>query len=264
VALIAANRPDAITQGDTLTLSAEWNALEAPTADVSARWALVAADGTRVTEVAGPLAPGSEPTEWPHHTWVAMPVTLPLDPQVEPGDYTLEISLIDGNRTLTTCTLPQELTIEDRPRAFRAPDPPSPQRAQFGEEIQLLGYDLGSENSRGQRGADLELTLWWQALNAPAADYKRFVHVYDPETEAVAVQDDAMPRAWSYPTSWWVDGEVVSETVTLDLSAVSPDRYHIAVGWYDPETMDRLPAYDADGARQPLDRIDLDTITRRR
>ena len=146
------------------------------------------------------------------------------------------------------------LTIEARPRVFTAPEIPQTQRATFGNSIRLLGYDV-------QQQADtLELTLWWQAQTKVDRDYKRFIHLYDPVTESILVQDDAMPRAWAYPTTWWLAGEIVSETVKLDLSTVPDGAYHIAVGWYDPETNVRLPASALDGQSYPMDRVPLDIV----
>jgi hypothetical protein len=137
--------------------------------------------------------------------------------------------------------------------------------------LRLLGYDLAygpeARPADGQDGAEdtLSLTLWWQATEEPIEDYKRFVHLFNPETEQILAQDDAMPRSWAYPTSWWVAGEVVSETVTLDLGAVSPGTYRLAVGWYDPEAVEegfgsaRLLALDAEGDPLPMNRVVLDS-----
>jgi hypothetical protein len=140
---------------------------------------------------------------------------------------------------VTSCEPELTLPIQPRARSFDAPALPYPQPALFGEEIRLLGYDFE------QREGRLLLTLWWQAERTPVADYKRFVHLYAPATGVVA-QDDAMPRAWSYPTSWWRAGEVVSETVALDLAGVPEGAYGVAVGWYLPETSVRLPTLEVD------------------
>jgi len=81
------------------------------------------------------------------------------------------------------------------------------------------------------------------------------VHLFDPETEEILAQSDAMPRGGAYPTSWWQAGEVVSETVTLPLAGVPSGRYRLAVGLYDPSG--RLPAIGADGQRLADDRVIL-------
>lgn len=104
---------------------------------------------------------------------------------------------------------------------------------------------------------EIRLTLWWQAVQTPARDYKRFVHLYDVDSGVVLAQDDAMPRDWTYPTGAWVAGEVVSETVTLTTEGIPPGEYRLGVGWYEAETGTRLPAFDSQGERIPEDRVML-------
>jgi hypothetical protein len=89
-------------------------------------------------------------------------------------------------------------------------------------------------------------------------DYKVFVHLLDPATEVIVAQDDAMPRQNQYPTSWWAEGEVVSDEITLSLKDVPPGRYRLALGVYDPQTMDRLAAVGPDGTLVANDRVVLD------
>jgi hypothetical protein len=67
--------------------------------------------------------------------------------------------------------------------------------------ILLHGYDLQSSVE------SLELTLYWQAEQRMDVSYKVFVHLIDPTTGAIVAQDDAVPRRWTYPTTWWERGE---------------------------------------------------------
>ncbi len=248
IALLGTDLPERFAEGLPLDFTAEWNAVSAPTAEVTATWALLDAGRAAIGEVGGPLAPGANPATWPRHAWVRAPVRLPLPPTLPPGDYRLQVTLHAGAEAVT-CALPRPLALEPRPRAFAAPEIAHPQAAHFGERLRLLGYDLE------QHADTLTLTLWWQTDGALDRDYKRFVHLYDPATEEILAQNDAMPRAWSYPTSWWLSGEVVSETVTLPRPAGG--AYRIAVGWYDPETGERLSATQPDGTAWPLDRVVL-------
>jgi hypothetical protein len=66
-----------------------------------------------------------------------------------------------------------------------------------------------------------------------------------------------MPQEGRYPTSRWAEGEVVSDPIILTLADVPLGRYRLAVGIYDPETVDRLPAVDAAGRPVPDDRVVL-------
>lgn len=243
--------PPRLVEGEALAFYAHWNALVTPTVELTARWEVLAADGTAVAMRTGPLAPGSRATDWPQFAWVRAPVHLDLPAALPAGPYRLRLTL-----NAHTCLLPSALPVQLRAREFTVPPLAHPQRAAFGGLIRLHGYDL-------LQGRDqLTLTLWWQAEQAPGRDYKRFVHLFNPATEQVPVQDDAMPRAWTYPTSQWVAGEVVSETVTLPLSGLAPGEYRLAVGWYDPATVTRLPATDAAGQPLPLDRAVLDVPVR--
>ncbi|MBP8863812.1 MAG: hypothetical protein KBH71_06160 [Anaerolineae bacterium] len=236
VTLIGLALPEAHPEGAALEFTAEWYAAALPSADLTARWEALDAAGNGVATREGPLAPGSRTSAWPRFAWVRAPVTLALPPLLPDGPYTLRLTLLAEGAISQTCEL-GVLNIAPRPRSFTLPAPTYPQQAAFGDEIRLLGYDLS-------RDADtLRVTLWWQAQTVPARDYKRFVHVLAASGEILA-QDDAMPRAWTYPTSWWAAGEVVSETVTLP---APPGDYRLGVGWYDGDTGVTLPAAAADG-----------------
>ena len=252
LALLSTDLPSQLTEGHDLDFHAEWNALDTPTVDMAVLWEFASPEGNAIGTTEGPIAAGARPSAWPRHAWVRAPVHIDLPPVLRQGDYDLRLTLLDGDAALTTCTFPSRMTVVPRPRLFEVPALDHPQMADFGDEISLLGYDLAQESGG--------LTLWWQAQTAPSRDYKRFVHLYDPATEVIAAQDDAMPRAWSYPTSWWAAGEVVSETLTLDVHAVAAGDYRLGVGWYDPETLTRLPATDAAGQPQPAERVTLDAL----
>ena len=122
--------------------------------------------------------------------------------------------------------------------------------AVFGDQIQLLGYGLKRE------GDVLKIDLAWKALRNIERNYKVFAHVFDPQTETIVAQWDAMPRNNAYPTSRWIAGEVVTETLTIPLTNVLQGDYRIALGLYEPAG--RLPAsgtigVDADNQRVILE-----------
>ncbi len=94
-------------------------------------------------------------------------------------------------------------------------------------------------------------------MATPHSDYKVFVHLFDPADERIVAQHDAMPFDGRYPTSWWVPGEVVSETITLSPTGVKPGDYRLAVGLYEPRTATRLVTLGPDGARLAADRLVL-------
>jgi len=269
VALLGTDLPKQLIEGNSLDFHVEWNAVAVPTADLTARWEVLDASGNVVGSAEGPLAPGSRTSEWPWHTWVRATVHIDLPPLLSPGAYDVRLTLLDETNMQSECMFRERVTVTPRPRVFDAPAISHPLEAGFGGEIRLLGYDMQRE------GDVVTLVLWWQAAASPTRDYKRFVHLYDPATEGIVAQDDAMPRAWAYPTTWWAQGEVVSETVALDVSAradagdradagaVPPGEYRVGIGWYDPATLDRLPAIGAAGQPHPLNRVTLDATVKR-
>ena len=237
LALLGFELPDTVNEGDRLEFRAEWNALRQPEDDFQATWAVLDPAGTPVTTLAGPLAIGSRTDLWPRFTWARAPVALDLPPRLPAGVYSLTLLLKGQRAGPVDCGPVAQFAVAARPRSYSIPALPQRLEADFGATIRLLGYDVEQD----RRAASLTLTLWWQAIQAPDRDLKRFVHLYDAETEVIGAQDDAMPRAWTYPTSWWTAGEVVSETVVLQLAEVAAGSYSLGIGWYDPETSVRLP-----------------------
>jgi len=113
-------------------------------------------------------------------------------------------------------------------------------QADFIEPIRLRAYEL-TPLRVGQAGT---LTLYWEALGAPSADYTVFVHLLAANSTLVA-QADAPPgsdaHAGRYPTSWWAEGETIRDVHTLPLPAdLPPGAYQLRVGLYRPDTAERV------------------------
>jgi len=239
-------------QGDAPELRADWLTLAAPPAALRARWTLVGADGTRVSQVLD-LAPGSSTTTWPANAYVQGRVRLGTAPSLAPGHYALALALLDsGGQPVSPEVSVAQLEISGRPRLFTVPPLANAFSATYGGVIKLWGYDSQ------QTAEALRLTLVWSALSAPGRDYKFFVHLFNPNDGSVVAQFDAIPRNFTYPTAIWLSGEVVTDTLQLPLAGVAPGAYNVALGWYDPNNpQQRLPAVDAHGRPLPDDQAVL-------
>ncbi len=161
---------------------------------------------------------------WPAGVPVTSYHTFILAPQLDPGVYDLAVGVGPA---------PEEIDWRGVAQAkvpFNDPIPAAltPLGTPLGNQIALNGYRLA--HSRGT----LEVKLAWQALTAPQADYVMFIHVRDTEGN-IAAQFDGEPHAGLYPTSIWDAGEIVLETVSVDLSAVPPGQYIVYVGLYTRE-----------------------------
>ncbi len=125
-----------------------------------------------------------------------------------------------------------------------------PQPYRFGEQVQLLGYEITPADPAP--GQPATVTLYWQVGATVDANAKVFVHILSATGDILA-QHDAFPVQNTYPISSWQPGVIVADAHQL----VWPDGADvgaIAVGLYDPDTLERWPAWIA-GDRQPDDRI---------
>jgi hypothetical protein len=166
--------------------------------------------------------------EWPSPAFVVdrQTVEVPLDTAA--GQYRLQLSLVGETGVVGTVALGQVEVLASE-RLFAVPEVGTAVEAEFGQEMRLLGYDL----------AGGELTLVWQAVGRPSADYTIFVHLLNPDGTCCAWQVDAMPRANSYPTTLWLPEEVVVERYTIELPELA-GNYPLEVGVYVAENGVRL------------------------
>ncbi len=246
-----------------LAATAGWLATSAQSADRITRWTIYDSTNTPIFTQTLDLVTGSSSSLWPAGAYVVGQVRLNVPTSLAPGQYHLGVTVLNlATRAEEGSYLALSgFEIAGHPRSFTAPPMQHRSNVEFGQQIKLLGYDLNPQVMSTNQ--PVALTLYWQAIAAPRGDYTVFVHLFDPADEKVAAQHDAMPLEGRYPTSWWMAGEVVSETVTLNLTAIKPGGYRLAVGLYDAKTITRLAAMGPDGVRLDADRLVLpESITR--
>lgn len=128
----------------------------------------------------------------------------------------------------------------------------------LGETLALVGRGPLPETVRA--GHPFSMTVYWRANVSPLADYTAFVHFLDPTGE-IAAQVDRPPRWGCYPTSFWVPGEVVSDTFVLQVPATAaPGRYRLVTGMYTWPDLLRLPVVGPDGRLQPDGVVGLGSV----
>jgi 4-amino-4-deoxy-L-arabinose transferase-like glycosyltransferase len=184
--------------------------------------------------------------DWPLHgayrvrAWqpgetVPLSYRFPVPADLPPGRYRLICGVVDlvrqsrvplagGQEFATVVALKVPLPANDAVPVHKAD-------AHLGDLIDLVGYTLTPAVS------GLEVTLFWQARDAPQADFNVFVHLVDAEDRIVA-QADAQPLDGQYPTSIWGKGERVVDTRIV---VAPPGQYRVYVGLYGLDTLTRLP-----------------------
>ncbi len=114
----------------------------------------------------------------------------------------------------------------------------------FADDIRLVGHDL--ERNRVRPGEEVAITLCWEAIGPLAEDYAFFVHFLGPQESIVGARD-TYPGLGRFPTSQWTPGDAFCDIVRVPVEewATAPAVYDVEIGWYEPETGERLPAYSA-------------------
>ncbi len=230
IALYDVTLPSLIKAGDALTFTARWIAL-ASGPELKARWSLVSTNGEVTTFADLPLA--AEPSsEWAAGALVASHPSFTIPFTVQPGEYEMDAQLLDAaGKPISPSVAVGKIVVAASDRTITLPPMQFESGATFGP-IKLAGYDATLTPTT------LTLTLHWQTTGLAEADYKYFVHVFNPEDESIPAQADGFP---TMPTSQWFENEVVSQAVTIPLADLAPGVvYNIGVGWYDPATGHRL------------------------
>lgn len=239
-----------VAPGGTVPLTLYWLAADTPQADYSANLQLRSEDGTIVAEQALPLAGSSYPTSrWAAGTTVHDWQDLALGTDVPNGSYHLWLALTDGQQRSPELDLGQ-VTVEGRPHAFVLPALAAAVDTSFGHTVLLAGLQNATAPSV-RPGETLEVPLVWQVVEPSSRPLVRFVHLLGADGKPLA-QHDSAPCEGECPSSSWITGEVLTDTVALTIPEDAPaGSYSLAVGWYDGETLQRLEARDAPGAVLP-------------
>jgi len=131
------------------------------------------------------------------------------------------------------------LVIYAAPQMVEANAPQRPLHLMLGEAIALRGYSLATDSV--EAGDVLQLTLFWEALQAPAERYKVFVQLLDSANHIVG-QLDSEPSGNLLPTNVWQPGQRVSDRYGVLVQAGTPPGEHrLIVGMYSLNTGARLP-----------------------
>lgn len=257
-------------QGGIMPVALYWRALEGDR-DVEVDVTLVDAAGQTIAQTSGPLGPEwYRAAQWQPQQVIATLAPLPIPSRQPPGRYQLRVMVRDrhgqpvpargeigvpGPLDLWQTEVEQnlaawpvgEVNIVARQRNFTAPPMQQPANIRFGDQIQLLGYDLDTVLT--QPGGPLRVTFYWKALQSIDQNYVVFTHLIDSAGRQQG-QRDSMPVGGLNPTPFWQAGEIIADTYVIDIDPRAPNgEYTLDFGWYHSGDGTRLPALDATGTR---------------
>jgi 4-amino-4-deoxy-L-arabinose transferase-like glycosyltransferase len=136
-----------------------------------------------------------------------------------------------------------------RPPIFSADEPlpiENPLSIRFGEQIELVGYNLGV--SRPTTGQFVPITFYWRALGEMKENYTVGLSLLDPDGTPYG-QIASYPGHGNYPTSLWKTGEIIEDSyqVRLGRKFPAPALARIYVALYTYPAEEHLPVLDAQG-----------------
>jgi uncharacterized membrane protein len=152
----------------------------------------------------------ADPTDYVRDSLASAYRELPVDQQF--AGLQLQLYAIDPAYRFTVRTTPEY-----------------PDVVNFGNRIQLLGYDLPSATiAAGQTG---HITFYWKALAPLQADYIVSLRLVD--RQFYWWRHDSRPAAYNYPTMYWRPGQVVSGQLSFSVPPdTPPGNYQLEVGVY--------------------------------
>lgn len=242
--------------GDSVRLTLYWQALVAMDRDWSIFVHLL--DENQISIAQRDVYPGRGlmPTrKWAPGQTLADTYIIPIpETAYAPSAATLEIGLYDyttGDRLLVvTDGQPDSgrdaLTLTPITLAPQPGDRPNPQSINFGNQIELIGYDMDRRTLSNSNSNSLTLTLYWRARQPMTTNYSVFAHIRG-EGETLWAQRDSWPLEGAAPTAGWTAGQVIQETRSLILKPDTPPGvYDVEVGLY-ADTGQRLQLVLPDG-----------------
>jgi 4-amino-4-deoxy-L-arabinose transferase-like glycosyltransferase len=127
---------------------------------------------------------------------------------------------------------------------------PNPISVNFGDNINLIGYDIS--NRLIYPGDTITLTLYWEGLRSMEANYTVSTQLVDT-AQRKAAQTDAWPQDGAAPTAAWRPGETVIDTRALTVADDAPPGvYEVRVAvyeWDEVSGITHLPIVSDQGAQ---------------
>jgi hypothetical protein len=245
--------------GDTLTLTAVWQAQQPLTTGYTAFAHLVDEAGQGWAGDDHQPYGGLYPTSaWGASEMVRDTFTLTVPADAPSGLYDVQVGWYDpatGRRLPVGEADTLRVAVVPVSWAGAGAQAITPLDVRFGDTVTLEGFawQVGPEAA--------EVILRWSADALLDTDYTVFVHLVDPEDgDRLIAQGDGPPLGGRWPTSLWWPGVVLDDLHTVSLpknlttSSLSglADTYDLLVGLYDPVTGNRLLLPDgSDAVRLP-------------
>lgn len=216
---------DQASVGEPVILQPLWYA-ESPPAVTAFTLQLRDAAGRAALTETLPFSPRYPPSQWQPGELVRDQLEILIPASLPSGPYTWTAVVAGHEVSLGALTVNVPERLSDLPADVTS----------VGQTLdnfaELAGYQAGPLIA----GQPFPVTLYWHAREETATSYKVFVHLLSPQGTIVA-QSDAVPTAWTRPTTSWLPPEVIEDAHTLfPPGNLAPGIYGVVVGLYEPTT----------------------------
>jgi hypothetical protein len=244
------SHPATARPGDHVLVSLVWQATKTPRQNYELAMGLIGEEGQAHATAPQPLVSASFPTsQWRRGEILKTHHTLLLPPDLESGNYSLAMRLLDSETgSIASEQVLQPLAVEARSHTFAIPNPSRLLNVDFGTAVRLVGYDQPFVSE----GKHLNVQLYWQALAEMSESYKVFAHLIDSDDTIIA-QSDFVPGGGVAPTTSWVSGEIITDTIQVSLPETAPNStFQLVIGLYNSVSGVRLPVSPGVGKEDTL------------
>jgi hypothetical protein len=121
---------------------------------------------------------------------------------------------------------------------WRLPFIPNKTNVNFGDVIALKGYTL----KYTQNKSNVDLTVYWQALQTLDMDYVVSIQVMDHVGQTILTREKIPGKKDLYPPSFWLAEDVIADQILFSFpQEQAPGNYVIRLEVLDPTTKQALP-----------------------
>ncbi|MFZ0545192.1 MAG: hypothetical protein WAM60_07125 [Candidatus Promineifilaceae bacterium] len=225
-------QPTSTTQDGWVEVTIQWGAQEALPEPYDVCFLLENTAGVVAADSCFPVSTVWPTDLWPQNEMVASNYLLHMSPYLATDNYTILAEVGGGEHNQTVVV--GHVDFSAHPRFF-SETAVTETLAEWDSKIALLNYQVHQPAAN-----TVELDVEWLALKRMEQSYKVFVHIIDSQTQALVSQSDAVPQDWGYPTNWWEQGELISDTLHLSLPVSTSGEYEVWLGIYNLVTNDAL------------------------
>jgi hypothetical protein len=253
--------------GQVVPVTLYWEAIEPFGRDYSIFLHMVDANDLVAAQRDAFPGMGTLSTQWllPDHRWAERRVLALPETAFSPNQTVFEVGLYDfstrerleavdaDGRTIGDHVRFGQLQLQARPGTI-----PNPISIDFGDQMELIGYDLQPRCLRPGQAATLR--LYWRGRRSMTTNYSistQFVDVNGVK----AAQKDAWPLDGQAPTALWEPGVVMEEPRDLVVfDGTPPGVYDVYIAIYPSNDPESLLVVTPPGGRLQTDHIVLTTV----